>query len=127
MQRRALLIGCPVGALRATERDVGSVGAFLEAHGFSVDARCGPAATRDAILDGYRRLGADSGDGDAALVYYSGHGRAGGQPGAGARRAGAVPVHRPHRHRASTDAEFFGITSLELSALQAELTARTAT
>ena len=126
MQRRALLIGCPVGALRATERDVGSVGAFLEAHGFSVDARCGPAATRDAILDGYRRLVADSGDGDAALVYYSGHGglavNPAPEPGEPEQFQFIVPIDIAR----STDAEFFGITSLELSALQAELTARTA-
>lgn len=74
MTQRALIVGSETGGLSGVANDVESMSAWLEPHGFEVDVRCGADASRDGILDGLARIAADSRVGDAALIYYSGHG-----------------------------------------------------
>jgi hypothetical protein len=128
MKRRALVIGSPgstglSGALlQGVEHDTGAMTAMLARRGFDVDVCVGPAATRDGILAGYDRLIAGCTEGDAAAIYYSGHGfytlsaQEAGRP-----LHGIVPVDLD----GSTDHDFRGITAWELSIKQAQLTART--
>ncbi|MCA9652506.1 MAG: caspase family protein [Myxococcales bacterium] len=74
MRRRALLIGVPGSGLNvslAMER----LGPVLARLGFSSVAKVvGPRASRREILAGLDRLIAAAEPGDAALVYYFGHG-----------------------------------------------------
>jgi hypothetical protein len=95
------------------------VAAALTARGFQVASCVGEAATRTGILTAYRDLIARCGPGDAAALYYAGHGFATAGPGLDAR--GIVPVD----YHASTEDDFRGITAWELSILVAQLTART--
>jgi Caspase domain len=128
MKKRALVVGSPgsagtVGALlQGVEHDVRAMQTMLAKRGFDVDVCLGPAATRDGILAAYDRLIADSAAGDAAVIYYSGHGfyslpvLESGQP-----WHGIVPADLNE----STDDDFRGITAWELSIKQAQLTAKT--
>ncbi|WP_298983115.1 caspase family protein [Caldilinea sp.] len=123
MKRRALVLGSQILGLTGVHNDVEAMKMILGRYGFAVDRRIGSDASRDGILDGYRRLIADSRADDAAVVYYSGHG------------AFAVnPTRRPNQPKhlqciVPTDwgagGGFRGILHVELSALMAELTART--
>ncbi len=82
---RALLVGIdeyrsPVPALRGCVNDITRVAAWLEKRAVAAGDRFDPLvllngqATRQAVIDGFRRhLGAASG-GDTAVFYYSGHG-----------------------------------------------------
>lgn len=74
MRKRALLIGCQTGGLTGVHADVELMGDVLAPFGFETIPLTGERATRHGIEDAYRRLIADSRPGDAALVYYSGHG-----------------------------------------------------
>ena len=74
---RALVIGAsdraPADPPSAAELDVGRVAELL-APRFEVERLSGRAATRDAILGAYARLIERTGERDAAVVYFSGHG-----------------------------------------------------
>jgi Caspase domain len=74
VKKRALLVGSQVDGLGGVENDVSMIGERLRARGFDVDVRIRGDASRAGILEGYARLIRDSGPGDAALAYYSGHG-----------------------------------------------------
>lgn len=97
----------------------------LAIHGFEIRRCAGREATREGILEAYERLIRASGEGDAAVVYYSGHGGIALAPVGGRsparRHRFLVPVDLDH----STDDDFRGVLDEELSALQARLTART--
>jgi hypothetical protein len=91
----------------------------LGSQGFEV-ARCiGADATRDGILGSYRRLIDACSPGEAAFVYYAGHGAWSPEPGLGFQFI--VPMD----FEQSTEDDFRGVTSLELSELLAALTERT--
>ncbi|QDQ15639.1 caspase family protein [Streptomyces spectabilis] len=129
MRQRALLIGCRTGALRGVDADVALMADTLTPLGFEVTRVTGPRATRRGIIDAYRALIDATGAGDAAVVYYSGHG---GQ----ARDPGSAPAPgQPARiqYLCPTDIDepgphgtFRGLFADELSVLQDELSARTA-
>lgn len=128
MKQHALVIGSPGSTglygerLQGVEHDTRVMATMLALRGFHVDTCVGPEATRDGILAGYDRLIARCDEGDAAVLYYSGHGfytlpaQESGQP-----WHGIVPVDLD----ASTDDDFRGITAWELSIKQTQLTART--
>lgn len=134
MTRRALLIGAETGGLTGVGPDVETMSALLGKRGFEIDRREGADATRAGILDGYERLISATGAGDAAVVYYSGHGgyarSAAVNPATAARLGVANPLPDmqfivPTDYEESVDADFRGVTAVELSALLARLTDRT--
>jgi hypothetical protein len=131
MAKRALVIGSQIIGLRGVEHDVRRMAAALAARGFAVDARTGADASRAGILDGHAALTAASQPGDAAVVYYSGHGGRviNTDPRAGSREHPDVPRQLqlvvPTDYEESTDDDFRGISGWELSLLLADLTART--
>src|SRR5689334_18580434 len=78
MTKRELVIGSQTGGLSGPIGDAERMAAMLEELGFDdkeielcVDAK---TASRSGIIEGYRRLIERTQKGDAALVYYSGHG-----------------------------------------------------
>jgi hypothetical protein len=125
MTRRALLIGSEVGSLAGVLSDVRAMRQLLEARGFAVTECAGPEARRDGILAAYERLIAETEEHDAVLVYYSGHG---GRTVAEGQGPGGGPLYLsfivPVDISESTEEDFRGITSLELSELLARLTER---
>lgn len=130
MRKRALLIGSRVGELKGVENDVARIDALLGTLGFSRDLRLADNATRSGILDGYERLIHDSRDGDAVLVYYSGHGCYASNPEYDPLAWGkTVPPYFqaivPYDIWDSSLDDFRGILSLELSDLMNRLSHKT--
>ena len=80
MAGSALLIGVALDGLSGVANDVAAIEAVLKDRGITAERCVGPDATRDGILAAYERLIAASGAQDAAVVYYSGHGRRGTAP-----------------------------------------------
>src|SRR6266480_7996689 len=74
MTQRALLIGAQTNGLQGVDNDVAAMTRALEPRGFRIVTLIGSDASREGILDAYRRLIAEARDGDACVVYYSGHG-----------------------------------------------------
>jgi len=80
--KRALLIGSSYDGLPGTENDVETMANTLRIHGFDVDnssyvtklCKDHVHATRQNILDAWEKLIADSVQGDAVVIFYSGHG-----------------------------------------------------
>jgi hypothetical protein len=115
--QRALLIRSSFGALPGGRNALDCMGSLLRAYGFEITECDGPAATRDNIVAALKKLVAETGKDDAAVVLYSGH----------ARRAnniryvpgGPVPATVEHicpvDYGESTDARFLGISAGELS------------
>ncbi|MEY9910161.1 hypothetical protein ABIA35_006405 [Catenulispora sp. MAP12-49] len=133
MSGRALLIGGAVESLTGVENDVAAMAEALSARGLTVEPPLtGKDATRAAILEAYERLIASVAPGEAAVVYYSGHGGRALPPAAGSgSRSGSGPEPMdlqfivPYDFDESGPDDFRGITSVELSVLLARLTART--
>ena len=129
-QRIALLIGANSTELGGVRNDVDAMAAALSVHGFSQTQLVGTAATRAGILDAYESLIADAGADDAVFVYFTGRGS---QltvpwPPQTADEGGIVvnsiiPVDYPAR--SDGNAAYGGITTIELDALHARLTAKT--
>ena len=128
MQRRALLIGSPLGGLEGVSADLSAMTEALAAWNFQIQSMVEASASREGILAAYDRLIADTEPGDVAVLYYSGHGGYCDDPSAAAGRAEAF-----HQFIMPTDfyavtptsGEFRGIMSIELSHLQAQLTKKT--
>jgi hypothetical protein len=125
MTRRALLIGAATGGLAGVANDVAAMTRVLQPRGFLIDTLSGAAATRDGIVDAYRRLIADAGPGDACVIYYSGHGGRLPAPDGVASARPDLQFIVPTDFDDSTDDDFRGITGVELSVLLAGLTAVT--
>lgn len=128
MTKRALLIGAQTFGLRGVHADVEAVDAYLAERGFDDRVRLldDDGATRDGILRALRRLIEAAVPGDTAWIYYSGHGGRIDNPQHDRGRAHEPRAYHciiPFDHRPD---HFCGIFSVELSALLAELTARTA-
>ncbi|KAH7232938.1 caspase domain-containing protein [Fusarium tricinctum] len=70
--KSALLIGCPVGSLHGVETDLNTMQSILEEHGFTCTKEC--PATRDSILLAWNDTIKQTNQGDAVVIYYSGHG-----------------------------------------------------
>ncbi|MEV6829497.1 caspase family protein [Amycolatopsis sp. NPDC051102] len=118
--RRALLIGAQTGRLAGVGRDVAAMAGALAGWGFESTPCQGGEATRAGILAAYSRFIAGTREGDAVVVYYSGHGGRSVAP-----SGGAVPFLEPVDYDESTVDDFRGITALELSLLLRQLTAKT--
>jgi caspase domain-containing protein len=124
MNKHALVIGSQTGDLLGVGHDVERMCEALGARGFHVDRRFGRTATRDGILAGYDALIARASDGDAAVLYYSGHGTyATNQDPTDRLRVMQAIV--PTDYLTGSETDFRGITAWELSIKLAQLTART--
>jgi hypothetical protein len=122
VSHKALLIGAQTGGLTGVDFDVESMAEALTRREFHVERRQGPAATRDGILEAIEKLIADADRTDAVVLYYSGHG--GYLP-----HDAEVPIDLqyivPSDYHESTEDDFRGISSIELSSLVQRLTVRT--
>lgn len=131
MTKRALLIGSQTGSLSGVDTDVAYMADLLDALGFETDICINRDATRVGILSRYKRLIQDTMDGDVVVIYYSGHGGLAANPEYRPMTKSTAPQPRyyqfivPVDMEESSDDDFRGIMSFELSALLAELTART--
>jgi len=121
MAQRALVLGSQIDGLRGVDNDTRQMAEMLDARGFAVDLRIGADATRAGMLAGYDQLIAASGTGDAAVVYYCGHGYYAAVPEEGRSWQCIVPTDLRH----GTVTDWRGITAWELSIKQAQLTAKT--
>jgi hypothetical protein len=121
MVQRALVLGSQIEGLRGVDNDTRRIASVLDARGFAVDLRVGAAATRSGMLAGYDRLIGASAAGDAAVVYYCGHGFHASAP----REGRSWQCIAPTDLRAGTLTNWRGITAWELSIKQAQLTDRT--
>jgi hypothetical protein len=119
MPGHALIIGSQTHGLTGVLGDAQRVAEALEGLGFEVSRCVGSDATRESILQSYRRLIQACVPDTAAFVYYAGHGAWSAEPGRGFQFI--VPVD----FEQSTEEDFRGITSLELSGLLQELTVKT--
>ena len=124
MKKRALVMGCQTFGLTGVLSDTERMERALGALGFEVES-CVQNATRQGILDAYRRLIGASQDGDCAVIYYSGHGSRLTVTGGSGPAESHVQLIIPTDFAQSTDDDFRGITAPELSALQGALTAKT--
>lgn len=124
MNKHALVIGSQTQGLRGVENDAHGMRDVLRSYAFDVDLRLGDTATRDGILDGYDQLIAKLLPGDAAVVYYSGHGTfaINQDP---ADRIRTMQSLVPTDIQSGNTADFRGITAWELSIKLAQLTAKT--
>jgi len=121
MAKRALVLGSQIGGLTGVDNDTQRVREMLEQDHFQVDLRTGANATRDGILDGYKRLIKESGHEDTVVIYYSGHGHYA----VNLDRNTDRPVLQgisPTDYEDSTESDYRGISSWELSILLAKLT-----
>jgi Caspase domain len=132
MKRHALVIGAalraPAEGLPAEELDAERMAEMLRRYGFEVERLRRAGASRDGILAGYRRLIERVTPGDAAVIYFAGHGGMVIDP-------QAPPSERtlqkrfqfivPSDYAQSTEDDFRGISSWELSQLLGQLTDRT--
>ena len=130
MAKHALLIGCPYGDLAGPLPDVERIAGLLERRGFDVRRCVGSDATRQGILKTYRSLIEDTGSGDVVAIYYSGHGARSLDEAYVPLDENAPPKHYHHfivpmDIGESSDGDFRGILSLELSSLLGQLTAKT--
>ena len=122
MAKRALVIGSQTSGLTGVESDAQSVAELLEARGFTVDPRTRARATRQGILDGYDALIEQTREGDAAVVYYSGHGSR--VIDSKAASGDALQDIVPFDYLDGTDLDYRGITSTELSIKLRQLVAK---
>jgi uncharacterized caspase-like protein len=74
MRRRALLIGSQTGGLTGVHADVEAMSEVLRRLQFSTDDFTDEQASYQGITGAYREFIEDTKDGDAVVVYYSGHG-----------------------------------------------------
>jgi hypothetical protein len=125
MAKRALLVGSQVHGLSGCHNDIDAIGDLLRARGFEVRVHKERDATRDGILAGYSELIEDSAAGDAALVYYSGHGGRYGNPYADKGQADWLQFILPTDIDDTTQEDFRGLFAEELSLLQYRLTQKT--
>lgn len=72
--KRALLIASPFKGLLGPLNDVQLMADVLSKQGFQISYCCGQDATRNGILDAWRRIIHASSSDDAVVIYYSGHG-----------------------------------------------------
>ncbi|GAA0466083.1 hypothetical protein Ade02nite_47080 [Paractinoplanes deccanensis] len=121
MTRRALLLGAQYGELTGVGNDLDTMTALLEPRGFEVRRCDGAAATRAGILAAYATLIADTSPGDAAFVYYSGHG---GRARAERDDLPDLQFVVPADFAVSNPGDFRGILAAELSVLLARLLSR---
>jgi hypothetical protein len=123
----ALLIGAQTGGLTGVENDVDAMANALKKHEFDPVLLTGARADRAGIIAAYEQLIAAAAPDDAVVVYFSGHGGLLAPP--HSEEPGPAPMDMqfivPADYRDSTENDFRGILSVELSVLLARLTDRT--
>lgn len=118
--KRALVIASQTRGLLGVEHDAEQMARYFIERGFVLRHLSTREATRAGILAGYQWLVSESQPGDAAAVYYSGHGVR------HRERDGRIwQTIVPADLFSSTVADWRGITAVELSLLQRRLTERT--
>ncbi len=131
MAKRALLIGSQTYGLTGVNGDVALMAETLEARGFETEVRIDDDATRAGIIAAYEGLieTTPSGSADPVVIYYSGHGGRTALDGwEDLQRRGQRSHLRylvPFDMAASSESDFRGLLSEELSSLQRRLTAKT--
>ena len=129
MSKRALLIGAATGELLGVGNDLDTWTETISARGFEITRIEDASATRDGILSAYNALIERTDRDDAVLVAASCHGGVVEQyPSASAAEPGGSDRYQfivPYDFDASTEEDFRGITALELSYLQDQLTSKT--
>ncbi|KKK21985.1 hypothetical protein ARAM_005061 [Aspergillus rambellii] len=124
-QKRALLIASPIRGLRGPLNDVETISKVLSRQNFQITRCCGPDATRVGILTAWRDLIDASTDGDAVVIYYSGHGGLVETPKSDADEHWQLQFILPVDYDASTRNDFRGILDIELSHLLHQTTEKT--
>lgn len=128
MKGRALLLGSATGSLMGVANDVQAIARWLGGLDLRLDVRQGADATREGMLDGVARLIRDARRGEAAVVYYSGHGGFVAVP-PEERLAGGRFAPRAFQYLVPTDHDklrsFRGIFRTELSSAMLDLAERT--
>lgn len=121
MTHRALLIGSQILGLEGPHHDVAAMKAALATYGFAAAhiTTLTAGATRQAIVEAYEQLIAQTATGDVVVVYYSGHGGFA-HNALNQRVQYIIPTDWDESGRT-----FVGITDAELSELLAQLTDRT--
>ncbi len=129
MRGRALVLGSATGALTGVANDVAAMAGWLGSLGLALDVREGPDATRAGMLEGLDRLAREVRPGQAAVVYYSGHGGFS-AVGPESRFLGARLAPRAFQYLVPTDHDkhraFRGIFRAELSWVIRAIEERTA-
>ncbi len=127
MARKALLIGSQTEGLFGVDNDVKAMASALQQWDFVITRCEAENASRAGILDAYERLILDAQEGDAIVVYYSGHGGSCLQPDYDKviRPREALQFIVPADYPESREGDFRGILSLELSQLQQRLVEKT--
>ena len=124
--KRALLVGSQTGGLTGVHADVAAMDDVLTGLGFTAIPTTGADATADGIVERYQALISDTGPDDTAVFYYSGHG--GRQPNPLAAGRDGLPAWLQYILPTDCDDRSGDrvrcILAEELSALQAQLTAR---
>ena len=113
--RRALLLGNPGAGLRGVDADIAAMSALLARYAFT-DVATLVGGSRAEILAALRSLVDRTAPGDAAVLYYSGHGWC----------VEEFQGISPADVRQTTTSDFRGVLSEELSAHIDELTEKTA-
>ena len=126
MSGKALLIGSDFGGLSGVKNDVAAMREALEPHGFEVRECLDLDATRDGIIAAYRRLIDDITADEAAVVFYSGHGGRVAAPRGGRNTTDLMDLQFivPTDYDKTTDEDFRGITSVELTAMHRSLASK---
>jgi len=128
MTRWGLVVGSGFDDPRGVENDAQLIGDLLADRGFAVETLLGPRATRAGILAAWDAIIAGAGPDDAVAIYYAGHGALVINTERQARRFDLPESFRaicPTDYGQSTDDDFRGISSFELSIKLAAVTART--
>lgn len=127
MARKALLIGAQTGGLTGVDNDIKAMAGALRLWEFTCLLCEAENASRAGILEAYKQLIEDAEPDDTVFVYYSGHGGYCRQPDyeTVVRPRAALQFIVPTDFDQSKEGDFRGITSFELSQLQAKLTDRT--
>ncbi|OJJ99340.1 hypothetical protein ASPACDRAFT_120676 [Aspergillus aculeatus ATCC 16872] len=124
-QRKALLIGCPLG-LQGPTHDVSAMEELLREQDFQVIRCCGPEATQTGIREAWGRLIEECQPADAVVIYYSGHG--GLINGSGFRGPGLPACYQtlcPMDYEEGSVEDFRGILDFEITHLVRQTTDRT--
>ena len=125
--RRALVIESSYNALDGFANSAACMVQLLDKRCFQITQCRGSDATRDGILAAYKQLIANTGPGDAVVVYYVGHG--GLTTNAFTTPKAKLPRYIqnicPSDYADTTENDFRGVSTWELSLLLAALTKQT--
>jgi hypothetical protein len=126
--KRALIIACPFGGLNGPLADAEAMKNALLKQGFEIAECCGPSATRRGILEAWQCLIDATSAGDTVVIYYAGHGalvRPRDEEGdAVSQELPTYQVLVPMDYDQTTNDDFRGILSMEISYLLRNTTAK---